>query len=269
MIRIKELFILTTDIYKRNFEVYLTLSIIGLVPFTAAGLLKNQNPLLYLLAAVVSLAIFVSAQLGIYFTAKHKDEFLGVRPAFIFGMKRIPSYLWISLLSGLIQVNGYVLFLIPGLLLTSWFAFASAVLVDENIFGTVALLKSKYYAKGHVLAILLRLIIVVVGGGLLSGLSTYLFGQLNLYAGMIFSAIMSILVLPFSTIYIFEMYRNLKLLKNSDEPFNPTNGKKIGLVVLAILGMLMIIGLSLLTIIFDSNRFNLRARIPISGTLRK
>lgn len=265
MIRIKELLSLSRDIYKSNFGVYLTLSIIALVPFTAAGFLKNANPYFYLGSAVISFVLLISAQLGMYYTVKHRDEFLGVKPALIFGFKRIPSYLWISTLSGLASILAYILFFIPGLIATASFAFGSAVLVDEDLYGSGALLKSRFYAKGHILGILLRLLVLGLVIGLVSGLGTYLFDQVNHYAGMVFQLFITVLALPFSTIYMFEMYRNLKFIKPSEPAFNPTVVRKAMIISAAVLGTLVFLGVLLLAALLTHPPSALPTKIPLTG----
>jgi hypothetical protein len=60
----------------------------------------------------------------------------------ILAQKNIASVLWVMIIGGLITVVGYLL-VIPGIIFTTWFAFATLAVLFENTTGTAALLSSR------------------------------------------------------------------------------------------------------------------------------
>jgi hypothetical protein len=66
-------------------------------------------------------------------------------PTFMDGLKLFGT----ALLTGLVVVGGFLLFIVPGIIFLGWFAFTAQVAVDEHIFGVAALKRSRDLARGH------------------------------------------------------------------------------------------------------------------------
>jgi hypothetical protein len=81
------------------------------------------------------------------------DVYLGERvlvaPTVRYAVSRIHSILWISILTGLAVLLGFVLLIIPGIIVGVRFVFGSTVLVVEGRKGTAALGRSWRLAQGH------------------------------------------------------------------------------------------------------------------------
>ncbi|MCK4535381.1 MAG: zinc-ribbon domain-containing protein [Desulfuromonadales bacterium] len=113
-------------------------------------------------------SLIVIAWLGAAVTYAIVEEDLGVRQSLGYGLQRLWSFLWVSLLVWFIISGGYLLFFIPGLLFTTWFLFAQFIMAREDIRGMEALLKSKEYVSGHGWAVLGRILLVGVVVGAIS-----------------------------------------------------------------------------------------------------
>jgi hypothetical protein len=113
------------------------------------------------LAAYVALLPLGTAAI-LYVTEK---EFLGepapVKRAFAFAWRRFGSLFLASVLSGLVIVLGSFL-IVPGIIFTVWFAFATRVVVTEGLSATESLNRSRQLTQGHFFRILLVLILLWV-----------------------------------------------------------------------------------------------------------
>ncbi len=137
-------------------------SLIGIVTLFLSGLL---SVILSFLLNIWSLGTLLYAittpkeQLRFWSTVKN-------------GVRILVSLGWITVLQGALVLTGFLLFLIPGILFLTWFAFAPFALIEDSQRGIRALLVSKAYVQGNTLRILGRLVAlalsVLVVGALLA-----------------------------------------------------------------------------------------------------
>jgi hypothetical protein len=82
-------------------------------------------------------------------------------------------YLWVSFLTSIIALFGFVLLIVPGVIFAIWYSFSVIALVLEDKHGMEALRRSKELVKGRVIEVfgkfLLMAIIVLVPVAILSG----------------------------------------------------------------------------------------------------
>jgi hypothetical protein len=154
------------------------------------------------------------------------DVYLGhpvlVGPTFKFAVSRIHSILWISILSGLAILLGFVLLIVPGvILLVRWF-FGSTVFVIEGRKGSKALGRSWGLAQGHFWKVLgtflLASIMAAVVQGILSIPGEAAFAAIGpagwpLYA--IGLSLAAILTAPFTTLIAVLLYFDLRIRKEA------------------------------------------------------
>jgi hypothetical protein len=227
----------SAQIYKNHFAAFFALSLITFVPFAVARSLTLKNNYIYLLVALISFLILVWGQLAIYYAAKNHGPGVSVKDSLKFGLRKLPSFIWISILVTLTPVVGYVFFIFPGILMAIWFMLATPVFVDEDLRGTKALLKSKSYVQGHALDVFLRFLIIGIAVGAISTLFDLIFGKTS-NAALIANSILGVLVLPYSVIYAYELYRNLKSIKPINV-YNPTKGERALIIIAAIVGLIL------------------------------
>jgi hypothetical protein len=154
------------------------------------------------------------------------DTYLGhelvVGPTFRYAVSRIHSILWISILSGLCVLLGFVLLIIPGIIVAIRFVFGSTVLVVEGQKGTKALGRSWRLAKGHFWklfgTLLLANIMASVVEGVLSVPGSVAFVAIG-PSGWPFLAIATslaaILTTPFTTLITVLLYFDLRIRKEA------------------------------------------------------
>lgn len=86
-----------------------------------------------------------------------------------------------------------------------WFNFATYVLVVENIKGTKALSRSKFFVKGYWWSVFWRSIVL----GMLMGIIALVLGFIPIAGGIIGE----VLLTPFTIVFGFLLYEDLKRLK--------------------------------------------------------
>jgi hypothetical protein len=203
-------------------QVFLTREIGG--PFTEPTLTTEEIQSTVLITLVLgAIQLLVVQPFLIAAVAKASaDVYLGrpvlVGPTFRYAVSRIHSILWISILSGLALVLGFVLLIVPAIFVFVRFTFGSIVLVVEGRKGSKALGRSWRLAKGHFWKILGTLILAGILAGIVESIlsipGSAAFGAIG-PAGWPFYAIglslASILTAPFTTLIAVLLYFDLRI----------------------------------------------------------
>jgi hypothetical protein len=154
------------------------------------------------------------------------DVYLGhtvlVGPTFRFAVSRIHSILWISILSGLAALLGFLLLIVPGIIVLVRFFFGSTVLVVEGKKGSKALGRSWRLAKGSFWKVFGTLLLAGIMANVIEGILS-IPGALGfaaigpagwpLYA--IGISLASILTTPFTTLIAVLLYFDLRIRKEA------------------------------------------------------
>jgi hypothetical protein len=165
----------------------------------------------------------------------------GVLNSLTYGFKNFGKYFWTNIIAGLIISTGFFLFIIPGFIWLIAFGFATAVIASEGIWGLQALLRSREYVRGR----WYQVAGLVFGYGLLVGIPLIVISIIPHFLhqastiSFIIQSVITFLIFPLSTAYTFNLYKYLKTTRPNIE----VKGKT-GLIVAAIAGLILIIGLS-------------------------
>lgn len=237
---INELFGRTWDIYKNRIGTLIALYLLAVISliiplglFLGAGYLlslgapESRTALLAgggLAGAIVGcVAMFWG--LGALICAVADGE-LGIREALEKGWERFWSFSWLYFLSGFIVLGGYLLFFIPGVIFSVWFVFAQFVVAGGQARGMEALLTSRESVRGYWFDVFFRLIVI------------WLFSVVIGWVP-IFGAILSLLAVPFTLIYTWQVYEDLRKIKGDNvRPCGP--GEKYSWLGVAALGYLFL-----------------------------
>ncbi|MEW6556986.1 MAG: hypothetical protein AB1349_06495 [Elusimicrobiota bacterium] len=96
------------------------------------------------------------------------DSVVKIKEILKTGWEFTMPYLVIACWSGLIIPGGFVCLIVPGIIFFIWFWVVPFVLVNENIRGRLALIRSKNLVKGYGWAILGRFLVLLLILGLVS-----------------------------------------------------------------------------------------------------
>lgn len=162
------------------------------------------------------------------------NDSLSIREALSAGRMWLWSFIWLNILMSFIIMGGYLLFIIPGVIFTLWFAISPFVMAEEGETGMSAMLKSREYVKQDWPGVLLRLFVVWL---------------VMMAVGMVPVAgvVLTYIFMPFAAIYVHRVYIDLKAMRG-DTVFVPTareKGKWLGAGALGYVVIpLIIVGLA-------------------------
>lgn len=165
-------------------------------------LIQNNDPGAFVAMGIVFVALILVGILVqstlIYAVTHRNDADLSLGTAFRGGLHWAGKYVLVSLLVGLSALVGFVLLIIPGIIVGVWLSFSPYVLFKENTTIVGALKRSRELVRGYWWPIFGRLIgffiLVMIVSGLV-GLIQYL-GPL----------VSTLLISPISTLFVVLLY---------------------------------------------------------------
>lgn len=191
---------------------------------------SDVNALIGYAVAVVVLALISSTvSSGACFRAiasAYVGERTGWRESLAFALKRFPSLLWITFLTGLLSVIAAIAFIIPGIYLWVAFSVAVPVMMTEGVRGRKALGRSRRLVRdfwwrafavailGYILSGILSGVIsgLILGISAVSASSTSVAGiVLNIVAG----TLSRVLTTPFTAAFVTVLYFDLRVRKEA------------------------------------------------------
>lgn len=142
---------------------------------------------------------------------------MSVASAYRFGSTHIWGFFLLSLLVALATLLGFLLFIIPGIILSVWFLYAQFVFIETAEGGTTAMRKSHALVRGRWWGTFGRtvfLTIVAMAAYLLLGIAVGLAGVfipgLGWGAEHVLLHLVSLVVTPLAIAYLYGMYRDAK-----------------------------------------------------------
>jgi len=235
LIGVKDLFRSSWNIYKKDFRKFL---IIAVIFFGITGLImtfigpevpeipeakvqpapfpiytsRGAEPLLtlpwYFFSLIILVTMFISilGSVSLISAVKEVPKDWKIKDVLKEGWAKFWPFLLISLLTGLVIGLGFLLFIVPGIIFTIWLAFSAYAVVCEDKKGFKALSRSRELVKGHWWATAKRVFAIMIITFPLS-----LGAQSIPYLGQF---AFTILFTPFSIIYYYLIYQNLREIKD-------------------------------------------------------
>lgn len=206
-------------------QFWLTQSMIG--PMIATQSPSNEAATQFLIVTLVVFAIqFLVVQpfLVAAITRAAADAYLGERVSigrtYQYALRRLPAILWITILTSIVTLIGFILLIIPGIIAFVRLALAPPVVVVEDVRGTKAIGRSWRLTKGH----FWRLLGLLILSGLIAGVGALIITipteiiALSLGVGgwpvsALGSALATVLITPFSMLIIVLFYFDMRIRK--------------------------------------------------------
>lgn len=160
------------------------------------------------------------------------DSSIGVRAALEKGWERLGSFLWLYSIAIFVILGGFVLGILPGVIFYVWFFFAQFILAAEGHVGLAALQQSREYIRGRFLDVFFRLFVM---------------GLVSLAVGWvpIVGSVLSLVVVPFSLIYHYRIYAELREIRGTLPPPRKS-GERFVWLGAGVLGHVILILIALL-----------------------
>jgi len=216
LISIGDLFRNSWDIYKKDFKKFLVIAVIF---FGIAGLIMTfigpeipEDEFLftlpwYLFFPIILVATFISilGSASLISAVKEVPKDWQIKEVIKEGWSKYWSFLLVSSLAGLVIGIGFLLFIVPGIILAVWFAFSVYTVICEDKRWFKALSRSKQLVKGRWWSVAIRVFAIIIVIFFLTMCAKFIpyLGQL---AYMIFFT-------PFYVIYNYLIYQNLREIK--------------------------------------------------------
>lgn len=157
--------------------------------------------------AILWIIIGLWPRLSLRFAVKGRAHKIGIIESFKKGWFTLHSYIWVSLLSFLAVLGGLILLVVPGIIFAVWFSLSTYILVAENVKGSGALERSKELIEGYWWEVLGRFVVL--------GLIIFGLGFILGFIPIVGQIVIGILLPPFSIVYIYLLYEDLKELKET------------------------------------------------------
>lgn len=215
---------------------FIPLKSLATAGFEGLGLVFIYFPLVFLVSSLVSWGLNALAHISLLFALKEREN--GVLESYKKGLTKTIPYVWIMLLWGLITLGGLVLFVIPGLIFLVWFSLSAVVLVNEDVKGMNALLKSREYIRGRWLPVAWRLFFISAALGVLGWIPTHFLPEdsISNFIRTPILLIIALFITPFAITYSFVLYRRLKEVRGEFE-FRPKFKTKAWMIAMGMLSI--------------------------------
>jgi len=262
------LFSQTWSIYKKRF---FTLMLIMLVPIIviaslSAFLAIGSTSLIFfiyskfslgglailpmILIAAIFIGIFILfiqlwGPLALMYAVSHNEERMGFIQAYKISLSKMRPFSWLLFLVCFITLGGFALLIVPGIIFSILFTFAIFIFINEDLRGMNALLKSRDYIKDIWWSVLSRLLVV----GLLSFIISLLIGLITpsshfSITSIVLSSVIKLssylLLFPFSTVFLYVLYSNVKEMKRNSLSTVPENKGRVMYILICVFGIVII-----------------------------
>lgn len=177
-------------------------------PAINTGLVEMTDWFIYLPLLIVSAV--ASILMSVAMILAYRTPSLSFSDSYKQAMKYFWKYIILSILLSLILIVGFILFIIPGIIFSVWFAFATFVLVMENAGVIESLKRSKSYVKGKWWAVAIRLVVMSLIAFIIGIGSAAVGSMLPEMLGGLVEVVVSILMVPYLIAFTYLLYQDVK-----------------------------------------------------------
>jgi hypothetical protein len=265
--------------YKKNFSLYVGILAIpflfSLILLVLTALIENfELSGLWVILSIVVLILFslglfvlnIYAIVALMYAISKKGEEINLKKAYQEARKRLFPFAWLYFLTGFIALGGYMLFFIPGLVISIWFFFGIYLLFVEEEKGINALLKSREYVRNLWWSVFWRILFLGLVVILSFILTAFIFDFLGV-GEEITASLFSLFVSPLIFIYGFTLLDKIKELKG-DVHLEISHKKRIPYILIGVLGAVIfpiIIGFLVLNALQDAG--DLAKRVTVMSQM--
>lgn len=180
-----------------------------LAPARDTGVIATGEWLIYLALLLASSIASVWMAIALLLALDGRVQAIGEAYRRSFGY--FVRYVGLSIVTSILLMIGFVLLLIPGIILMVWFAFANFVLVLENTGIRAALRQSREYVRGRWWGVFGRLIAMFVAACIAGGIFVVIGAFIpNAALGELVSMLLNLGIVPVLLGYVYLMYQDVK-----------------------------------------------------------
>lgn len=195
------------------------ISLVAMIPLIVGLALittKNTIPgtILTVIGAILGVFVIVALQAASFYQiqsivdSSHKS----IRDLLALGRKlALPLFLTLLLL-GIVTFLGFLLLIIPGIILSVWFTFVVVIMINENVWGLAALKSSRNLVKGRFWKVAgylgLCLLLTFFYSLAVSLLASIIPG--DKWIGQLLNSLLTIPIQTISLLFVYNLYHELK-----------------------------------------------------------
>ncbi|MCB9819301.1 hypothetical protein H6789_01135 [Candidatus Nomurabacteria bacterium] len=213
-----QLFKNSLSIVGANFSLFLTILLIPIIvsfftalfaPNPATGVMVTYESVIYMILMVIYVIISILMSIALILAINNNS--LTAKDAYTQAMTYFWKYVGLSILMTIILMVGFLLLIIPGIILSVWFAFATYVLILENGGIVDSLKKSREYVRGKWWGVFGRLIVMSIFIALLAmaiSMITVIMPNSSIAEAVV--AAFSLFLTPVAVAYMYLLYNEVK-----------------------------------------------------------
>jgi Membrane domain of glycerophosphoryl diester phosphodiesterase len=213
-------FVLVPVTFAQFWVTQMMLGPVGTVPSDEAAIQFLAVTLIFFAVQFLIIQPFLVAAVARAASDAYLGEPVGIGRTYRYALSRLPAILWITVLTSLLTIIGFILLIIPGIIAFVRLALAPPVLVVEDVRGTQAVRRSWRLTSGNfwrLLGLLVLSTLIATVGVLIITIPTELLALLVGPAGWPISALGStlatVLITPFSMLIIVLFYFDMRIRK--------------------------------------------------------
>ncbi|MEX2028193.1 MAG: hypothetical protein WD988_01700 [Candidatus Curtissbacteria bacterium] len=262
--------------YRANWRSLLPFVAIPVIASLISTLIKNPVSLNIIISILGSIIGFLSA---IAFLLALKGSKESISKIYVTSLRKILPLAWINFLAALVSLGGYILLIVPGIIISILLNFATFAYIFEDQKGTQALMRSWHLVSGNKLSVFWRLLFFAIASLLFSipimminipfAISVFQGARPpapSAFGGIYSTLVYGLLIAPLGTIYAYSIYSYLTQLK--PQPVSTQEEAKIRkrihiFMVLGGIGIVLLISISLFIIaVLVTGFLNLPQAVP-------
>lgn len=197
----------------------------------------------YIIGAIVLLLTLMVLQTWgsiAQLTAISSQHPTGVRASFAHAWKFIRSFWWLLTVMFFVVMGGFMLFVVPGIIYSVWFAFSYFILIDEEHKGIRAMIRSREYVRGLWWPVLGRLLIpmlLLIPFGIIYSYIKDTLGQEGLASFL--NLLFSLIGTPLYLCYNYLVFDNVRSYKANNIP-DPRTQKRYPYILVGLVGLVFV-----------------------------
>ncbi len=216
-----DLFDKTVNIFKEKYQLFIGITAIPVILNIIIALITpDRNNMtntidsidfLILPLSLLYLVATIASSIATLYAIPSKT--LTISEAYKKTPNKILPYFAVLLLAGLAVFGGFLLLIIPGIILLVWFSLATYTLVFENTGIVESFKKSKQYVTGLWFAVFGKIVFLVfffIGTYLVLGILSTIFGIRDMIVLTILDSLVSLIITPLGIIFMYLVYKNVK-----------------------------------------------------------
>lgn len=209
--------------YKLKFRQLFTVSLIifavgtiyqFFIPQTSVGQRPELSGMFFVMTVVITI-VGLMCEIAFVYVASGDTASTALKKA----PRKIWTYFWTSLIAGITVALGFVLLIVPGILFALWYSQTLMVVILEDLGGFKAMKRSKEYVKGYSFEVFVRWLLIMLMAVIIYIPSMILDSSSPLVSNL-YSGVVSLFLSPFITLFMYQIYKDLKALKETPEVSN-------------------------------------------------